>query len=186
MLFGPNIHPERQKLRLIQLISQDTPSTPNQDGQRFCVFLRYEPDSSEPRQILLEQEADQAMAQLGLSGISVYYGGELVVLVKSQEGQNAIRRLLGHIDAPYAYVVSPEVTGESLIPRAYRIAQEVVLENLKETADTLTFTAMAGPAPIEWTIHKDGDGFTTVSHRGADIHGNPPVDTSCKVSYQPL
>lgn len=66
------------------------------------------------------------------------------------------------------------------------MGQEVVLEDLKETADTLTFTAMAGPAPIEWTIHKDGDGFTTVSHRGADIHGNPPVDTSCKVSYQPL
>lgn len=66
------------------------------------------------------------------------------------------------------------------------MGQEVVLEDLKETADTLTFTAMAGPAPIEWTIHKDGDGFTAVSHRGADIHGNPPVDTSCKVSYQPL
>ncbi len=66
------------------------------------------------------------------------------------------------------------------------MGQEVVPEDLKETADTLTFTAMAGPAPIEWTVHKDGDGFTAVSHRGADIHGNPPVDTSCKVSYQPL
>ena len=84
MLFGPNLRPERQKLRLIQLISQDTPSTPCEDGQRFCVLLRYEPEGSEPQQILQEQEADQAMAQLGLSGISVYYGGELVVLVQSQ------------------------------------------------------------------------------------------------------
>lgn len=66
------------------------------------------------------------------------------------------------------------------------MGQEVVLEELKETADTLTFTAMAGPAPIEWTIRKEGEGFTAVSHRGADIHGNPPVDTTCKVSYQPL
>ena len=66
------------------------------------------------------------------------------------------------------------------------MGQEVVLEELKETADTLTFTSMAGPAPIEWTIRKEGEGFTAVSHRGADIHGNPPVDTACKVSYQPL
>ena len=66
------------------------------------------------------------------------------------------------------------------------MGQEVVLEDLKETADTLTFTAMAGPAPIEWTIRKEGVGFTAVSHRGADIHGNPPVDTTCKVSYQAL
>ena len=66
------------------------------------------------------------------------------------------------------------------------MGQEVTPENLQETADTLTFTAMAGPAPIEWTIRKEGAGFTAVSHRGADIHGNPPVDTTCKVSYQPL
>ena len=66
------------------------------------------------------------------------------------------------------------------------MGQEVTPENFQETADTLTFTAMAGPAPIEWTIHKDGDGFTAVSHRGADIHGNPPVDTTCSVTYQPL
>ena len=66
------------------------------------------------------------------------------------------------------------------------MGQEVVLEDLKETADTLTFTAMAGPAPIEWTIRKEGVGFTAVSHRGADIHGNPPVDTTCTVTYQPL
>lgn len=149
MLFGPNIHPERQKLRLIQLISQDTPSTPNQDGQRFCVFLRYEPDSSEPRQILLEQEADQAMAQLGLSGISVYYGGELVVLVKSQEGQNAIRRLLGHIDAPYAYVVSPEVIGESLIPRAYRIAQTELRQRLFRNQRPAMFLSKEDPSSSE-------------------------------------
>ena len=66
------------------------------------------------------------------------------------------------------------------------MGQEVVLEDLKETADTLTFTAMAGPAPIEWTIRKEGVGFTAVSHRGADIHGNPPVDTTCTVTCQPL
>ena len=66
------------------------------------------------------------------------------------------------------------------------MGQEVVLEDLKETADTLTLTAMAGPAPIEWTIRKEGVGFTAVSHRGADIHGNPPVDTTCTVTCQPL
>ena len=66
------------------------------------------------------------------------------------------------------------------------MGQEVVLEDLKETADTLTFTAMAGPAPIEWTIRKEGVGFTAVSHRGADIHGNSPVDTTCTVTCQPL
>ena len=77
MLFGPNLRPERQKLLLIQLISQDTPSTPCEDGQRFCVLLRYEPEGSEPQQLLQEQEADQAMAQLGLSGISVGYRGRI-------------------------------------------------------------------------------------------------------------
>lgn len=66
------------------------------------------------------------------------------------------------------------------------MGQEVTPENFQETADTLTFTAMAGPAPIEWTIRREGDGFTAVSHRGADIHGNPPVDTTCSVTYQPL
>ncbi len=66
------------------------------------------------------------------------------------------------------------------------MGQEVVLEDLKETADTLTFTAMAGPAPIEWTIRRENSGYVAVSHRGADIHGNPPVDTTCPVTYQPL
>ena len=28
--------------------------------------------------------------------------------------------------------------------------------------------------------------FVAISHRGADIHGNPPVDTTCSVTYQPL
>ena len=38
MLFGPNIHPERQKLRLIQLISQDTPLPPTKMGSGFVFF----------------------------------------------------------------------------------------------------------------------------------------------------
>ena len=149
MLFGPNLSPERQKLRLIQLISQDTPSTPCEDGQRFCVLLRYEPDGSEAQQILLEQEADRVMAQLGLSGISVYYGGELVVLVQSQEGQNAIRRLLAHMDVPYAYVVSPEVIGESLIPRAYRIAQTELRQRLFRKQCPTIFLSQEDPSSSE-------------------------------------
>ena len=149
MLFGPNLRPERQKLRLIQLISQDTPSTPCEDGQRFCVLLRYEPEGSEPRQLLQEQEADQAMAQLGLSGISVNYGGELVVLVQSQEGQNAIRMLLSHIDVPYAYVVSPEVVGESLIPRAYRIAQTELRQRLFRKQRPAIFLSQEDPSSSE-------------------------------------
>ncbi len=64
------------------------------------------------------------------------------------------------------------------------VSQEVVLDAVEATEDTLKFTAMAGPAPIEWTIRKDGDGYTAISHRGADIHGNPPVDTVCKVTRQ--
>lgn len=149
MLFGPNLRPERQKLRLIQLISQDTPSTPCEDGQRFCVLLRYELECSEPQQILQEQEADQAMARLGLSGISVYYGGELVVLVQSPEGQNAIRMLLAHIDAPYAYVVSPEVVGESLIPRAYRIAQTELRQRLFRKQRPAIFLSQEDPSSSE-------------------------------------
>lgn len=66
------------------------------------------------------------------------------------------------------------------------MGQEVTPENFQETVGALTFTAMAGPAPIEWTIRKEGAGFTAVSHRGADIHGNPPVDTTCTINYQPL
>lgn len=66
------------------------------------------------------------------------------------------------------------------------MGQEVTPENLQETADTLTFTAMAGPAPIEWTIRRGNGSFVAVSHRGTDIHGNPPVDTTCSVTYQPL
>lgn len=112
-------------------------------------FLGYEPDSSELRQILLEQEADQAMAQLGLSGISVYYGGELVVLVQSQKGQSAIRRLLGHIDMPYAYVVSPEVTGESLISRAYRIAQTELRQRLFRKQRPAVFLSQEDPSSSE-------------------------------------
>ena len=149
MLFGPNLRPERQKLLLIQLISQDTPSTPCEDGQRFCVLLRYEPEGSEPQQLLQEQEADQAMAQLGLSGISVNYGDELVVLVQSQEGQNAIRMLLSHIDAPYAYVVSPEVVGESLIPRAYRIAQTELRQRLFRKQRPAIFLSQEDPSSSE-------------------------------------
>lgn len=66
------------------------------------------------------------------------------------------------------------------------MGQEVTPENLQETADTLTFTAMAGPAPIEWIIRRENGSFVAISHRGADIHGNPPVDTTCSVTYQPL
>lgn len=61
------------------------------------------------------------------------------------------------------------------------MSQEVTLEDVQETENTLRFVAMAGPAPIEWTIRKEGEGYTAISHRGADIHGNPPVDTVCKV-----
>lgn len=89
------------------------------------------------------------MAQLGLSGISVYYGGELVVLVQSQKGQSAIRRLLGHIDMPYAYVVSPEVTGESLIPRAYRIAQTELRRRLFRKRNPPCFSPRRIPASSE-------------------------------------
>ena len=66
------------------------------------------------------------------------------------------------------------------------MGQEVTPENLQETADTLTFTAMAGPAPIAWTIRRENGGYVAISHRGADIHGNPPVDITCTVTYQPL
>lgn len=61
------------------------------------------------------------------------------------------------------------------------MSQEVTLEEIQETENQLRFVAMAGPAPIEWTIKKKGQGYTAVSHRGADIHGNPPVDTVCQV-----
>lgn len=61
------------------------------------------------------------------------------------------------------------------------MGQEVQLEQIEATANQLRFTAMAGPAPIQWTLTRDGDTYSAVSHRGADIHGNPPVDTLCKV-----
>ena len=146
MLFGPNIRPERQKLRLIQLISQDTPSTPCADGQRFCVLLLYTPECSEQQQTLLEQQTDRALAQLGLSGISVYYSGELVVLVQSPDGQASVRRLLAQIAPPDAYVVSPEVTGESLIPRAYRIAQTELRQRLFRKQHPAIFLSREDPS----------------------------------------
>lgn len=149
MLFGPNIRPERQKLRLIQLISQDTPSAPCADGQRFCVLLLDTPGCTEQQQAQLEQQMDLALAQLGLPGISVYYSGELVVLVKSQEGQDAIRPLLARIDAPYAYVVSPEVVGESLIPRAYRIAQTELRQRLFRKQRPAMFLSQEDPSSSE-------------------------------------
>ncbi len=62
------------------------------------------------------------------------------------------------------------------------MGEDVVLEAVTASENELKFTAMAGPAPIEWTITKTEDGYTAVSHRGADIHGNPPVDTVCKVT----
>ena len=65
------------------------------------------------------------------------------------------------------------------------MGEEVRLEQVEATDDTLKFIAMAGPAPIEWTLTKDGDTYSAVSHRGADIHGNPPVDTTCTVTKVP-
>ena len=64
------------------------------------------------------------------------------------------------------------------------MGQDVVLEDMEDTGDTLRFTAMAGPAPIAWTITKTADGYTAVSHRGEDIHGNPAVDTVCEIKKQ--
>jgi|GEM_PF-2281232 len=61
------------------------------------------------------------------------------------------------------------------------MGEDVVLDKFEALDGELKFVAMAGPAPIEWSIKKDGEGYTAVSHRGADIHGNPPVDTVCKV-----
>ncbi len=61
------------------------------------------------------------------------------------------------------------------------MSQEVTLEQVEASENMLKFTAMAGPAPIEWTLEKNADGYTATSHRGADIHGNPPVDTVCSV-----
>ena len=61
------------------------------------------------------------------------------------------------------------------------MGETVVLERFEELENELKFVAMAGPAPIEWTIRKTEDGYTAVSHRGEDIHGNPAVDTECKV-----
>ncbi len=146
MLFGPNIRPERQKLRLIQLISQDTPSTPCADGQHFCVLLLYTPECAEQQHAQLEQQLDRALMQLGLSGISVYYSGELVVLVQSTDGQEAVRRLLTQIIPPDAYVVSPEVTGESLIPRAYRIAQTELRQRLFRKQHPAIFLSQEDPS----------------------------------------
>lgn len=65
------------------------------------------------------------------------------------------------------------------------MGQEARLEQVEESENTLKFTAMAGPAPIEWTLTKNGDTYSAVSHRGADIHGNPPVDTTCTVTKVP-
>ncbi len=149
MLFGHNIRPERQKLRLIQLISQDTPSTPCADGQHFCVLLLYTPECAEQQQAQLEQQMDRALMQLGLSGISVYYSGELVVLVQSMDGQEAVRRLLTQITPPDAYVVSPEVTGESLIPRAYRIAQTELRQRLFRKQHPAIFLSQEDPSSSE-------------------------------------
>lgn len=60
--------------------------------------------------------------------------------------------------------------------------EEVLLEQVTETENALQFVAMAGPAPIEWTLTRTQNGYSATSHRGADIHGNPPVDTICKVT----
>lgn len=149
MLFGPDLSPERQKLRLIQLISQDTPSTPNQDGRHFCVLLLKCPDSAEEQQILWEQKADEALARLQLSGISVFYSGELVVLVQSAQGQAAIGLLLAELAAPGAYVVSPEVIGERLIPRAYRIAQTELRQRLFRKQSPAIFLSQEDPSSSE-------------------------------------
>ena len=149
MLFGPDLSPERQKLRLIQLISQDTPSTPNQDGRHFCVLLLKCPESAEEQQILWEQKADEALARLQLSGISVFYSGELVVLVQSAQGQAAIGLLLAELAAPGAYVVSPEVIGERLIPRAYRIAQTELRQRLFRKQSPAIFLSQEDPSSSE-------------------------------------
>ena len=64
------------------------------------------------------------------------------------------------------------------------MGEEVTLDTFEASENELKFTAMAGPAPIEWTITKTDEGYTAVSHRGADIHGNPPVDTVCQVTKE--
>ena len=64
------------------------------------------------------------------------------------------------------------------------MGEDVVLDTFEATENELKFVAMAGPAPIEWTITKTADGYTAVSHRGEDIHGNPAVDTVCQVTKE--
>ena len=61
------------------------------------------------------------------------------------------------------------------------MGEDVVLEQFEATETELKFVAMAGPAPIQWTITKTDGGYTAVAHRGEDIHGNPAVDTVCQV-----
>lgn len=59
---------------------------------------------------------------------------------------------------------------------------EVRLERAKGKNDTLRFIMVTRPTPVGWTFRKHGDPNSAASHRGADMHGNLPVDTLCMVT----
>lgn len=131
---------ERRKLRLLQLIANDTPTVPVDTDEWFCILLLRLPTPPEVQSGSVtetlgwyEPVLEETLAQRSLSAVPVQYGEEYVVLFSGGKQQ-----LLGSYEAslteflellehrglsPLCYVVSPPVGGSNLIARAYRIAK---------------------------------------------------------------
>lgn len=131
---------ERKKLRLLQLLTNDTPTVPVDTDEWFCILLLRMPTppelQSESAQTDLgayEPMLEHILAQYSSDAIPVQYGREYVVLfpgprqVFLRDYQQTLKQILEQTEqlceGGLCYVVSPPVGGANLIPRAYRIAK---------------------------------------------------------------
>lgn len=120
-----------QKLRLLQMIANDTPTDPVDSEEWFCILLLdiQVPDAAQT----VPGQYELLLEQLSPSVVPVQYGGEYVVLFSGkrhpflagyrQMVNKYLERLQFQCGESICYVVSPPVGGTSLIPRAYRIAK---------------------------------------------------------------
>lgn len=131
---------ERRKLRLLQLIANDTPTVPVDTDEWFCILLLQLPTPPEVQSGSATENLgwyepllECILKRVSPSAIPVQYGGEYVVLFPGQRQeildryQPTLSLFLERLECqglgPLCYVVSPPVGGINLIPRAYRITK---------------------------------------------------------------
>lgn len=164
---------EQQRLRLLQLIANDTPSAAVDTEDWFCVLLLRLPELPIPGDApgalgQYEPLMEDIINALSISALAVQYGTEYVVLLSGQRQallEHYRTTLSAFLEAleqkgltPLCYVSSPPVGGINWIPRAYRIAKTELEQRLfcKETPRILLppETVEGGKEPLS-SVGKD-------------------------------